>query len=294
MTNPLLYLLLTVPAALQAQTDAFPLKTAARAGSAVEVDSLLAKGAPLTQVDEAGNSALISAAYHGRPEVVALLLRRGADPDHRNQEGYAALDYAMERGHRAVAQALLKHWQQSAHSRKDLPQAGVLALLHAVTEPGSVPSLPPGAQLDQANASGYGALAMAVRWGSLPWVKALLAAGAKVNAPSRSRYDSTPLMEATRDGHLEMANTLLQAGAEVNQRDRHGDHALNWAAYFGHADLVQLLVDRGSRLDYTGQSPENALQIATREKHARVIEILQRAAEQARRSAKPTSSSPSS
>lgn len=294
MTHPSLCLLLTLPGLLLAQTEPFPLKAAARTGSVAEVERLLVAGASVAQVDESGNSALVSAAYYGRAEAVSILLRHGADPDHRNQDGYAALDYAMERGHRPVTLALLRHWQQAARSSKNPAQAQALALLVAVTETGSTPVLSPGCRPNQGNASGYAPLAMAVRWGSLPWVKALLAAGAEVNAPSRSRYDSTPLMEATREGNLEIATTLLEAGAAVNQRDRHGDHALNWAAYFGHAELVRLLVNRGSRLDFTGQSPENALQIATREKHTRVIEILREAAAGRKSPALPTSSLPSS
>lgn len=277
MNTAWLLSLLMAPGLLTAQEAPFPLKAAARQGQAAEVEALLRAGASLAQVDESGNSALISAAYHGHAAVVQVLLQHGANPDLQNKDGYAALDYGMERGHRPVVLALLRHWLQAAKAKKDAGQTATLSVLVAVTEPDSAPTLPKGFNPDQPNASGYAPLAMAVRWGSLPWVHALLASGAKVNAPSRSRYHSTPLMEATRDGHIELTLALLKAGAEVNQRDRHGDHALNWATYFGHAELVQLLVDRGSRLDFTGQSPETALQIAIREKHARVIDILRKA-----------------
>ena len=81
-------------------------------------------------------------------------------------------------------------------------------------------------------------------------------------------------MESTRDGRTELAKALLAAGAPVNHRDRHGDHALNWATYFGQYDLVVLLVKQGSRLDYTGQTPDTALAIALREKHTRIVDFL--------------------
>ena len=278
MKIPCIALLGALPILLQAQPLSTPLKAAARQGRLGDVQRLLSSGVEADQRDEGGNTPLISAAYHGHADVVRLLLKHGATPAFRNQEGYAALDYAMERGHRQVAQALLSHWRSVALARNNPGEADVLALLLQVCQPESAPRIVPGIDLNRPNASGYGPLAMAVRWGSLSWAKALIEAGADADAPSQSRYNATPLMEATRDGRVDLAQVLLAAGAQVNARDKHGDHALNWAAFFGHADLVQLLVERGSRLDYTGQSPENALQIATREGHARVVEILRRAA----------------
>lgn len=262
-----------------APSEDFALKSAARSGDLVAVQRLLAGGAAVDEVDTGGNTALISAAYHDHPELLTTLLQSGAEAMHRNADGYSALDYAMENGHRDVVRALLGYWRGRAS--QDPGQSAALDVLIAVTDATTAPALPDSFDPNGANASGYTALAMAARWGCEAAVDALLTKGAKVDAATDSRYRSSALMEATRDGRLEIAKKLLAAGADVNLRDRHGDHALNWAAYFGQAELVELFVAHGADLSYTGQTPENALQIAKREGHTRVVEILERAAARA-------------
>lgn len=273
-----LVLLIAVPMCLKAQSPSFPLKDAARAGDLAQVVRLLDAGADLEEKDDGQNTALISAAWHNRAEIVRKLLSRGADASHRNQEGYSGLDYGMERGHRDVVAAFVDHWLDLARSANRVDEIRALEAISIVIDSGSKAPLPGQLRPDQPNASGYGPLAMACRWGSKERVRELLALGADPDARSDSRYQSSPLMEATRDDNVEIARMLLAAGADVNLRDRHGDHALNWAAFFGHPAMVRFLVEHGSRLDFTGQSPENALQIATREGHQEAASILKAAA----------------
>jgi ankyrin repeat protein len=44
------------------------------------------------------------------------------------------------------------------------------------------------------------------------------------------KEDVTPLMEAVRHGHIQCAEHLLNAGADVNLKDSHGNTALMIAA----------------------------------------------------------------
>ena len=57
----------------------------------------------------------------------------------------------------------------------------------------------------------------------------------------------TPLLFAARQGHIEAANALIDAGADVNQRSS-GDHTsvLLMAIINGHFDLAKVLIDRGA------------------------------------------------
>lgn len=172
----------------------------------------------------------------------------------------------MENRHRAVAGALMDHYWKRANRNTESPQAlKSLALTRAIAHGDSQAvnrQLKPPLDPNATNPSGYTALAMAAAWGHAKAVRALLATGFKPAQPTRSRYHSTPLMDA---------------GADANQPDRYGDHALNWAAFFGHLELVKLWVERGSRLDVTGQTPDTALAIATREKHLAVAAYLRSA-----------------
>jgi ankyrin repeat protein len=242
-----------VQAATPQVADA-PLKLAARAGNVAQVTKLLQQGVDVHQADSSGNTALISAAFHNHAAVVKLLLKAGANPDHKAASEYTAMDYAMENRHRAVVKTLLDHWHLTTPRSASPETLKSLAMTRAVVHGDTsvfAALLKPPVDPDSTNASGYTALAMAAAWGDMKAVQALLAAGASPAHATRSRYNSTPLMESTRGGYTAIARQLLDAGADVNQPDRYGDHALNWATYFGHLDLVKLLVERGSRLDVT-------------------------------------------
>jgi len=55
---------------------------------------------------------------------------------------------------------------------------------------------------------------------------------------------------------------MLDAGADIDARDRHGQTALMLAAHHGHDTLVELLITRGAALDVTGKYGLSALMLA--------------------------------
>jgi ankyrin repeat protein len=83
--------------------------------------------------------------------------------------------------------------------------------------------------------------------GDTATVKALLGKGAKPGRPVRD--GSTPLMAAAQHGHLEIARTLVDAGADVNaarSEPERGRTALIDAAWGGYTDIVRLLLEKGA------------------------------------------------
>lgn len=54
----------------------------------------------------------------------------------------------------------------------------------------------------------------------------------------------TALLCATKSGHLEIVQYLLEHGADIEHRDMGGWTPLMWASYKGHVDIVNLLLDR--------------------------------------------------
>jgi ankyrin repeat protein len=76
-------------------------------------------------------------------------------------------------------------------------------------------------------------------------VRALVRAGAQVDAPCGSKR-CTPLHMAARRGNTEVAEALLDSGANINARDTAGDTPLQRAKNCRKAGVVLLLTSRGA------------------------------------------------
>lgn len=89
------------------------------------------------------------------------------------------------------------------------------------------------------------ALLKAAREGNADTVKALLSSpGADVNATDER--GSTPLIEAARYGHDDVARALVAAGANTKARDNDGKTALMLAVQGGHDEVVRVLKQAGA------------------------------------------------
>jgi ankyrin repeat protein len=91
-------------------------------------------------------------------------------------------------------------------------------------------------------------LMAAVTEGNHSRVQALLADGVEVNDryPRVNGFNDghTPLHVAARDGHTEIVQTLLTAGADVNASEPvFGAVPLHKAVYNGHADITRILAE---------------------------------------------------
>jgi hypothetical protein len=78
------------------------------------------------------------------------------------------------------------------------------------------------------------ALHFSAHEGHLDVVQALLKAGANVDA--KDVYSKTSLTLAAHQGHLDVVQALLKAGAKVDEKDVNSYTALHEAAYEGHID----------------------------------------------------------
>jgi ankyrin repeat protein len=100
----------------------------------------------------------------------------------------------------------------------------------------------------------------------------LLEEGADVNA--RDNDGRTALMEACDAGFLDVVKLLLQKGAEVNAQDRYGWTALMEASYKGHLPVVTLLLEKKADVNARGKAGETALALASKKSHSKVVQIL--------------------
>jgi ankyrin repeat protein len=75
---------------------------------------------------------------------------------------------------------------------------------------------------------------------------------------SRDADGWTPLHHAVNGGHLELAELLLDRGADVGARDAEERIPLHLASYMGNTDVVRLLLDRDSDVtarEFRGRTP---------------------------------------
>ncbi|PVV14328.1 MAG: hypothetical protein B6D72_04155 [gamma proteobacterium symbiont of Ctena orbiculata] len=108
--------------------------------------------------------------------------------------------------------------------------------------------------LDARDPNGWTALMYATKAGKSDAVSLLLTAGASPDIGDR--LGRTPLNMAV-SVPKKVSQLLIQAGADINQRNAGGATALMLAAGNGRQDLVSLLLDAGARLDlkdYQGNS----------------------------------------
>ena len=92
--------------------------------------------------------------------------------------------------------------------------------------------------------------------GDIKAVKALLAAGAEINA--KNSDGETPLHCAAWSGQAELAKILLQAGAGVNAKDKGGRTPLHSAAVLSHTETARELLCAGAEVnakDDDGDTP---------------------------------------
>lgn len=262
-----------------------PLMIAAGLGQPYAVSLLLAAGADVLSLDpRMGATALHKAAQSGNTDVIGFLLDKGAFIDQQSPVlgNTALIDAVLHRQAGAVALLLARgalttirnHWAQSALdiARDDRLQE-IAGLIEARIA---------------ADAARVGALALvaAVKRGERAEVERLIAAGADVDeqVPRVGGLDDhyTPLGIAAREGQLEIARLLLDAGADpARMIGLMGGTALHDATYFGHADIVRLLAEprRGARAlpELDAQGPYNglsALHDAVWQRHADVAQVL--------------------
>ncbi len=100
-----------------------------------------------------------------------------------------------------------------------------------------------------------------VEQGDAAAVKSFLDAGMDVNA--RDKYDKTALMQAAKRGHTKTVEALLANGADVNAIYFFlGETALMMAAAEGHAKTVEALLANGADVNTLNRLGNTALELA--------------------------------
>src|SRR5690606_18934067 len=248
----------------------------AERGDVEQAIALLSEGA--AQANESapdGTRALHWAVYHGEAELVRRLIEAGADVSAANDYGSTPMSEAAVRGDAEILEMLL-----DAGADVDSPNADGQTALMVLARTDNVAAarllLERGANVDAVERrKGQSALMWAAAQSRPAMVELLLELGADVGARSYA-YDwerrvtaeprvkdiapggFTPLLFAARQGCVECARLLLDAGADIHETNPEKISPLLMALLNGHFDAAKLLVGRGADVnqwDLWGRTP---------------------------------------
>ncbi|KAL8670031.1 MAG: hypothetical protein Q9168_005406 [Polycauliona sp. 1 TL-2023] len=227
-----------------------------------------------------GGSALHLAAGGDQAETILILLDHGADIENRTSKGDTALIQAIKHKSLTVAELLVQRganvmvrgfnqhtpfqrvwWRSPIPFLKYLIAAGtLLERRHLFEESPLTESIAENKDLqtirwlfetalsdsDRALIPST-ALYLAVEWGSLYWVEALLDCGADVN--QKNGNGSTALHDACRHGDHAIINSLVQRGINIDERNKRGETALHEAIGYSQEGVLILLTRHKPDLD---------------------------------------------
>uniref|UniRef100_UPI001ED84CE7 poly [ADP-ribose] polymerase tankyrase-2-like isoform X2 n=1 Tax=Scatophagus argus TaxID=75038 RepID=UPI001ED84CE7 len=204
-----------------------PLHFAAGYNRLAVVQFLLQHGADVHAKDRGGLVPLHNACSYGHYEVVELLVLHGAVVNVADLWKFTPLHEAAAKGKLDICKLLLQHGADPTRKNRD----------------GNAPlDLVKDADTDiQDLLRGDAALLDAAKKGCLARVKKLCTHD-NVNCRDTQGRHSTPLHLAAGYNNLEVAEYLLQHGAEVNSQDKGGLIPLHNAASYGHVDVTALLI----------------------------------------------------
>jgi uncharacterized protein len=80
--------------------------------------------------------------------------------------------------------------------------------------------------------------------------------------------------EAVRSGDIDRVRSVLDAGADINALDEHGQTALMNAVYWGNLDIAKLLIEHGAKLNHTAKWHLTALLLAVIGNRPQMVQLL--------------------
>ncbi|NCN26205.1 hypothetical protein GW915_01415 [bacterium] len=218
---------------LTAEEEAF---NAIRVGDLELLDSLLARGVDINQLNDGGNTLLHEAIEWDQLEIVHFLLEERANATLRNLQNLTPLDLA-ERKNSLLVLHLLNGTDPSSEEVSQsffmaVSQRKVGIVRYCIKELNF--------DVDQENETGKTALILSVSDQSLETVSLLLTLNANPNFQIR-RGQLTSLMICAQVGNSDIARLLLSSGAVKGLKNLRGQTAYEIAIDNGFDDLGALL-----------------------------------------------------
>lgn len=206
---------------------------AIKAGNVDEVRRLAAEAPALLQSrDASGASAILTAAYNMKPDVVNALIELGAPVD--------------------------------------IFEAAVLGKVDRIQE---ILKASP-ARASEHAPDGFTPVALAAFFGQPAAVKALIAAGADVNAAAKNPLKVAALHAAVAGRNMEAIKAVLAAGGDPNAQQQAGFRPMHEAGTNANRALAELLLSHGADPTLTSDDGKSAIDLAREKGHTEFADWL--------------------
>jgi len=276
-----------------------PLHAAANSGKKDIVEFLINKGADVDAKakDVFGLTPLYCAAMHNYEDIADLLLAKGADVNAKDNHGYTLLYYAIWDSNKDAIRLLISKGA-NVNVKDDY---GYTPLVYAIWENDKDMVeilISKGADVNAEDKEGYTAyywaafernkdivdlltakgaapestIHLAARAGDLAKVKSFIEAGTDVNA--RDKGGETPLFWAVLSDNNDVAKFLIDKGADVNAKAKDGRTPLYIVALFGHKNVAELLISKGADANAKTERGNTPLLSACERGAKDVVELL--------------------
>lgn len=198
--------------------------------------------------------------------VRAALSQDPALLDATNDAGQSAFLLAMYYRQRETADYLL-----SLGPKLDVFNACVAGDTKRVMEEvGSNPAV-----LQAQSSDGWTPLHLAAFFGQVELAKALIDAGANVDARSSNAMKNTPLHAAAAGAQTALVELLLKRGADPNATQEGGWTALHSAAQAGNREMVEVLLANGAHVNARAANNQSPLDLALSKGQQDVASLLE-------------------
>nr|XP_056706081.1 fibronectin type 3 and ankyrin repeat domains protein 1 [Euleptes europaea] len=192
-------------------------------------------------LNKLGYSALMVASQKGFGRLVEILVENGAEVNKKNSSGKDSLMIACFSGHLDIVQYLRSQ----------------------------------GASWETRDLGGCTAMHWAADGGHFDVVQWMIEDGCKVDVKDIG-LEWTPLMRVCAvSGKSDVAALLIEAGANVNLKDKDGKTPLMVAALNNHEELVQVLLEKGADITVKNEYGKGALEMARSLNRMSVVSLIE-------------------